>query len=179
MKNCAVCNIVFTPQRMGQRVCSPRCAHKKVKADKKAEKQQDKERKEKLKTRRDIEAECQQVFNKYVRLRDAGDGCISCNKPASWHGQWHASHYRSVGAAPHLRFHLWNVHKACSVCNNHLSGNRVEYTPRLKQKIGDEKFEWLSNANYVSKRSAEYLARLKAVMTKKVKRLEKRHGMHS
>lgn len=159
---------------MGQRVCGYRCAAKHVKQEKVKEAKETKRRKAELKTRSDWEAECQAIINKYVRLRDINEGCISCEKPASWHGQWHASHFRSVGAAPQLRFNLWNIHKACSVCNNHLSGNISEYAPRLIAKIGYEKVEWLRNQNQVEKRSVDYLKRLKAVMSKKLRRLEKK-----
>jgi len=61
-------------------------------------------------------------MNAYVRLvRDVDEPCISCGRPASWAGQWHASHYKSRGSNSALRFNLWNLHKACSICNNHLS----------------------------------------------------------
>jgi hypothetical protein len=85
----------------------------------------------------------QTVVNKYVRLRDKDEGCISCETPSTWQGQWHASHYRSVGSAPHLRFDERNVHKSCSVCNNHLSGNQINYRIRLVQKFGIEFVESL------------------------------------
>jgi hypothetical protein len=134
----------------------------------------DRAKRESLKTRSEWAAEAQREVNRYVRLRDVHLGCVSCDKPANWDGQWHASHFRSVGAASAVRFNLWNIHKSCSVCNNWKSGNLSEYEPRLRQKIGDEKVDWLRSQNQLTTYSIEYLKRLKAVMKKKANRLEKK-----
>jgi hypothetical protein len=131
-------------------------------------------RKEKLKTRADHAKEAQAVINRYVRLRDAHLGCISCDKPASWGGQWHCSHFRSVGAAAHLRFNLWNMNKSCSQCNAHLSGNIMIYRPRLVEKIGSEKVAWLECNQDLVRHEIPYLKRIKAVFAKKLKRIERR-----
>lgn len=184
-KKCRVtaCGASFVPSRMGQAVCSPACAlidaprhapkARKALAD--IERQDIKVRKEKLKSSADHAKEAQAVINRYVRLRDAHLGCISCDKPASWGGQWHCSHFRSVGAAAHLRFNLWNMNKSCSQCNAHLSGNIMVYRPRLVQKIGAEKVAWLEcNQDFV-RHEIPYLKRLKAVFKKKVKRIEQRY----
>ena len=175
------CRGSFVPQRLGQAVCSPKCALATVEVQKAKEKKSlaqagrrdIKVRKEALKTRADHAKEAQTVMNRYVRLRDAHLGCISCNKPANWGGQWHCSHFRSVGAAAHLRFNLWNMNKSCSQCNAHLSGNIMVYRPRLVEKIGAEKVEWLECNQDLVRHEIPYLKRLKAVFTKKVKRLEK------
>ncbi|WP_321374348.1 recombination protein NinG [Pseudomonas extremaustralis] len=176
------CRASFVPQRLGQAVCSPKCglAIKHVN-EAKARKSLDqvgraeiKVRKEALKSRGDHAKEAQAVINRYVRLRDAHLGCISCDKPATWGGQWHCSHFRSVGAAAHLRFNLWNMNKSCSQCNAHLSGNIMVYRPRLVEKIGAEKVEWLECNQDLVRHEIPYLKRLKAVFTKKAKRLEAR-----
>jgi hypothetical protein len=131
-------------------------------------------RKEKLKSRADHAKEAQAVINRYVRLRDAHLGCISCDKPASWGGQWHCSHFRSVGAAPHIRYNLWNMHRSCSVCNNHLSGNIAGYRPKLIEKIGQQKVDWLESNHSIARHDIPYLKRIKAVFAKKCRRLEGR-----
>ncbi|WP_350568034.1 recombination protein NinG [Pseudomonas sp. H26/SER47-MNA-CIBAN-0231] len=179
----ATCRASFVPSRMGQAVCSPACAaidaprhmEKARKAIAQRDRREIQVRKEKLKSRADHAKEAQAVINRYVRLRDAHLGCISCDKPASWGGQWHCSHFRSVGAAAHLRFNLWNMNKSCSQCNAHLSGNIMVYRPRLVEKIGAEKVEWLERNQDLVRHEIPYLKRLKAVFTKKVKRLEKRY----
>lgn len=183
-KKCAVraCRAPFVPSQTFQTWCSPECGlviarakqDKERKALAQVERKEIKERKEKLKSRADHAKEAQQAINRYVRMRDAGLGCISCDKPASWRGQWHCSHFRSVGAAPHLRFNLLNMHKACSICNNHLSGNIAGYRPRLIEKIGLERVEWLESNHSRAGHDIEYLKRLKAIFNKKANRLELR-----
>ena len=176
-KACRQCKREFTPARPMQAVCSPVCAARKVRSDKAAEKAADRamtrKRREAAKPRAKWLAECQAIVNKMVRLRDADQPCISCDRPASWDGQWHASHLRSVGAASAVRFHLWNIHKGCSICNNHLSGNIAEYLPRVRARIGDEKVDWLYAQNDLVRHDVAYLARFKAVMGKRLKRMEK------
>ncbi|MGN8278138.1 recombination protein NinG [Pseudomonas sp. SMN5] len=181
----ATCRASFVPSRMGQAVCSPACAildapkqpvnqEKARKSLAQVERREIKVRKEKLKSRADYAKEAQAIINRYVRLRDAHLGCISCDKPASWSGQWHCSHFRSVGAAAHLRFNLWNMNKSCSQCNAHLSGNIMVYRPRLVEKIGAEKVDWLECNQDLVRHEIPYLKRLKAVFAKKCRRLEGR-----
>lgn len=183
-KKCKVCHQLFTPYQMGQKVCCGECAislavSERGKAEKIAkikERKEDAVKRHKLKSKAQWAREAQTAVNKYVRLRDAQLGCVSCDKPASWGGQWHASHFRSVGAATAVRFNLWNIHKSCSVCNNWKSGNLSEYEPKLREKIGDEKVDWLRTQNQLSTYSIEYLQRLKIIFTKRAKRLEMAHS---
>jgi hypothetical protein len=136
------------------------------------ERRQTKERKVKLKTRSDWLKEVQVVFNAYIRARDKNEGCCSCDKPASWQGQFHASHYRSVGACPELRFEELNVWKACSICNNYLSGNLIEYRIRLSAKIGLDKVEWLEGKHEPKHYTIDELKELKRIYREKIKLLE-------
>ena len=176
------CGASFPPRRLGQAVCSPACGlaiatanrDKARKAIDQRERREIQVRKQKLKSRADYAKEAQAAINRYVRLRDAHLGCVSCDKPASWSGQWHCSHFRSVGAAPHLRFNLWNMNKSCSACNNFLSGNIMAYRPALIEKIGQEKVDWLECNNSLARHDIPYLKRLKAVFIKKSRRLEAR-----
>lgn len=100
---------------------------------------------DKLKTKSMWLKEAQAVFNKYIRLRDFDDPCICCDRHHP--GQYHAGHYLSVGARPHLRFDERNVHKQASYCNNHKSGNQAEYRKRLIRKIGEESVLALESDN--------------------------------
>ena len=119
--------------------------------------------------------DAQTAVNRYVRLRDRNEGCISCDKPANWSGQWHASHFYSRGHSSALRFNLWNNHKSCSVCNNHLSGNIGEYRPRIIEKIGQARYDWLlEHKSDLAEHSVDYLKRVKAIFTKRCRILEKR-----
>lgn len=87
--------------------------------------------------------EAQKWFNKYIRLRDRDEPCISCGRYHN--GQYHAGHYLATAARPHLRYDESNCHKQCAPCNNHLSGNLVNYRISLIEKIGLEEVERLEN----------------------------------
>ena len=139
----------------------------------KLERKETREKLEKIKPRSKYMKEAQAIANKYARIRDAGDGCISCEKPSSWDGQWHGSHFRSVGAASATRFNLWNIHKACSICNNWKSGNLSEYDPRLRLKIGNDKVDWLRSQNQIVKYDIEYLEKYKRIIGKRLRRMLK------
>jgi hypothetical protein len=171
MKKCEACGSPFAKQRMGQKVCGQGCAvvyaiAQKEKIVRKVLKLQ----KAKAKPLKDRKKETEKAVNEYARVRDRFDGCISCDKPAHWDGQWHASHFKSVGSNSALRYNLWNINKACSECNLFLSGNIREYEKRLVLKIGAEKVEWLKCQNRVTEYTAEYLDRLKRIAIKKTKR---------
>jgi hypothetical protein len=143
----------------------------------KAEAKEFRERKEAAKPLRKLLAEAEKAVNAYVRVRDRFLGCCSCDKPSHWDGQWHASHFKSVGSNSALRFNLWNINKSCSECNLFMSGNIAEYRKRLILKIGADRVEWLGQQNQTRKYEPEYLVRLKRVFTKKTKRLEKRYSL--
>lgn len=175
-RECAQCKSWFTPQRMGAKVCGPLCAARFVRAKNEAEKAAFKVRKEKLKRTSQWEEECRRIVQKIARLRDRNDGCISCHLPATWGGQWHGSHFRSHGAASAVQFHLWNIHKACSSCNRDKGGNLEGYRPRLVEKIGQEKVDWLLSQNQIVRHDVDYYKKFKRVMAKRLRRLEKRIG---
>ena len=65
-------------------------------------------------------------------------GCISCG--AEFKSKFDAGHYFSVGAYPNLRFNPDNVHGQCVACNQHRHGNINEYSIKLPQRIGEERF---------------------------------------
>ncbi|WP_225104380.1 recombination protein NinG [Pseudomonas aeruginosa] len=174
------CGTKFIPQRLGQRVCSPACAlatkdkhqapARKAIADR--NRREIKARKEKLKSRAEHLKECQAIFNQYIRLRDADKPCVSCGRPATWDGQWHASHYRSVGSTPALRFNPLNVHRACSICNSHLSGNIMGYRPELVRRIGEEAVLALEGPHEPLKLTIEDIKALKAKFRARVRELK-------
>lgn len=169
-----------------QKVCSPSCAaaHARKLAEQKTaranreERASLKERKEKLKTRSDWKKEAQDAVNKVARLRDilAGRGCISCGARPDWRfgGSVDAGHYRSVGSAPHLRYYLPNIHLQCKRCNRDLGSNTVEYRKGLVERITVERVEEIESMQWTAKWSIEYLQRLKKLMNKKARRLERR-----
>ena len=115
--------------------------------------------------------DAQEWVNRYVRLRDREKGCCSCDRLATWGGQWHASHFRSRGAASAIRYNLWNIRKSCSICNNWKSGNATDYETRLRAEIGNEKVDWLKTQTQTRKYSLEYLERLTRIFKRKIKKL--------
>tara|TARA_R110002012_G_scaffold116172_1_gene263591 strand:+ start:63 stop:623 length:561 start_codon:yes stop_codon:yes gene_type:complete len=126
--------------------------------------------KERVKTRAEWLRDAQKWFNKYVRLRDRYEPCISCQRYHT--GQYHAGHYLSVGANPELRFNELNNNKQCSACNNHLSGNIVNYRPNLINKIGIESVEWLEGPHKPAKYTIEQLKEIIAKYKAKCKEIE-------
>lgn len=99
--------------------------------------------KEKQKDRQYYLRTLQQWFNRFIRLRDAKEPCISCGTTKNV--SWSAGHYFTVGSYPNLRFNEDNVHKQCwFYCNKNKSGNIAEYTPNLIKKIGIDRFTELN-----------------------------------
>lgn len=167
-KTCSVCKAEFTPVRSLQKVCGPVCAlaHAKAKesrqrkAIEKVERREIKVRKQRLKSRAGYLREMQAIFNQWIRLRDAVEPCISCGRHHD--GQYHAGHYRTVASAPELRFEPLNVWKQCAPCNNHKSGDIVNYRANLVRKLGAEKVEWLEGHHEPKRYTIEDLQAMKA-----------------
>ncbi|WDG77345.1 recombination protein NinG [Pseudomonas chlororaphis] len=176
------CGVKFTPVQLGQKVCGWACglAIKDVNQERARKAIQQRERreirtaKERVKSRADHMREAQALFNQWIRLRDAHLGCVSCDKPATWNGQWHASHFLSVGSSPEHRFNPLNVHKACSVCNNHLSGNIHGYRPELERRIGIEAVEALFGPCEPKRYTIPELQEIKVDCRAKIKELKGR-----
>lgn len=143
-KKCKVCKNEFTPTMPLASVCSYQCAIKhsnNLMTERK--KTEVKKAKEKLKTHSDHLKDLQIIFNTYIRERDKGKPCISCDKVLIGNDV-NASHFYSVGAYPNLRFNEFNVSNSCIRCNKELHGNIAEYAIRLPLRIGKENFDKLT-----------------------------------
>ena len=144
-RKCVSCKDKFTPQNNTQVVCSIVCSIQFMKSKKANDWQKEKKvLKEKLMTKSDYLNICQKVFNTYIRTRDKGKPCVSCDKFLK-ENDVNASHYFSVGSSPNLRFNEDNVHSSCIKCNKELHGNTIEYTLRLPNRIGIERYNQLLN----------------------------------
>jgi len=132
------------------------------------------DKKEKLKTPNDWAKEAQTAVNLYIRTRDKGKPCISCDKPDT--GVRNASHYRSVGACSSLRFNTFNNHASCYKCNCELSGNLLEYRIRLVPLLGQDRVDWLESQNEIARYSIDYLKRVKSIFNRRAKHLIKLRG---
>ena len=111
----------------------------------------------------------QTAFNAYIRKRDEKEPCISCGRHHQ--GQYHAGHYRSVGSSPENRYNELNVHKQCSACNNHLSGNLIPYRVNLIDKIGLYAVELIENSSKAKKYTIEELKEIEQEYKRKLKEL--------
>ena len=173
------CGIKFIPTMPGQRTHDYKCAvelakqereknqAKKEHTNRLIEKRKDSETRDRLKSRSEWLKEAQAVFNKFIRLRDGKEPCISCGRHHK--GQYHAGHYRTVGACGELRFEEFNVHKQCAPCNDHLSGNIVSYRVGLIKKIGIKKVEWLEGKHEPKKYTIPEILGIKERYKLKVK----------
>jgi hypothetical protein len=109
----------------------------------------------------------QQVFNKYIRLRDKNQLCISCQKPPK---KQNAGHYFSSGGHSNVRFDEDNVHLQCEHCNTFLSGNLLNYQIEIEKRIGAEKLiELQAKAHIIKKWNIDELKELIKEYKKKIK----------
>lgn len=178
-KKCRHCRNEFTPSKPLQVACSIPCALSLTRAKQERERKSvaAMERKEiraakqRLKTRADYMREAQAAFNAWVRERDRDLPCISCGR---FHqGQWHAGHYRTVGGNPELRFHPLNCHRQCAPCNNHKSGDIVNYRINLVAKIGADRVAWLEGPHEPRRYTIDELKAITAEYRAKLRELKK------
>ncbi|SFU93645.1 recombination protein NinG [Xenorhabdus koppenhoeferi] len=189
-RKCKICHEWFHPQYDNMEWCSPEhgaelAIRKRNRDREKAEQKLQQERRQKAAADRDklkarklavkplshFARQAQTAFNAYIRERDKYDPCISCGR---FHeGQWHAGHYRTRGACPEFRFDEDNCHKQCSACNNHLSGNIDNYTPRLIEKIGQVRFDQLMSHYPLPKLKREDYERIRDDYKEKLKGLRR------
>lgn len=165
--------------------CSPECGtvlamsrlEKQKRAAARAERVATKEKLAKFKSKRDHLADCQRAFNAYIRFRDRDKPCICCDRASTGvaglhtHG-WDAGHYRSVGSAPHLRFHEQNVHKQLVLCNRYGAGRAVEYRAGLIVRIGLDAVEALERDQEPRHYTVDQLIALTAHYKQKLKELK-------
>ena len=111
----------------------------------------------------------QTVFNRFIRLRDHGDLCISCQTIPK---KKNAGHYKSTGAAPELRFNELNCHLQCEYCNSYNSGAVDKYRPNLVNKIGLANVEWLEGPHEPKKYTIPELQDMIKAYRAKVKKLD-------
>ena len=174
-KRCKVCGTLFFPRDTFHVTCSQACAYQfatqKAGRDhrKRVERKETRDARRRIKTKAQWRTEAQQAFNAYIRERDKNEPCISCGR--STEAKRNAGHYRSVGAAPELRYDERNCHGQCEHCNNYLSGNIAGYRPRLIEKIGLEAVEDLEREQPQKKYTVEELIEIKLTYKAKLREL--------
>lgn len=183
---------MFTPARPMQKACGPKCASLMVEfrncrtAEKAAreDRRQTRAQLEALKTIPHLKREAQREFNRFIRARDrlAGHACISSGKPLAWESKGitgsavDSGHYRSTGAADHLRFNEDNCHAQSVYENRDRSGNSVAYRIGLIARIGIERVEALEANNTPVKWTRDQLREIRDRYRRKANELEKKLG---
>jgi hypothetical protein len=153
-----------------------RAMDKKLAEARRNERKRDRERRRVLETIPELIAAADRAFMEWVRWRDrmAGMPCISSGKPLDWSGnQVDAGHYRSRGAASHLRYDPRNCHAQSKYENRHRAGNAVEYRIRLIERIGLAEVEALEADNKPHHWTKEELREIAALYRAKVRALKK------
>jgi len=190
-KACKICRARFRPFNSMAVACSPECAiawarkqaaANQIKLDrieaKKAKEQRAKERQQKadfrLKDTKWLKAKAQEYCNRYIRLRDELLGCISCGTLADI--KYDAGHFIPAGRCIPLRYNELNIHKQCTRCNTHMSGNLTAYEAALRIKLGNEVVEWLKGPHEPIRYRAEDYLRIIEEYKAKIKLLWKQDG---
>jgi hypothetical protein len=184
-KRCKACQAMFVPVRPFQAVCGEiACALAVVSENRdKARKAIDelgrkelRAARERIKPKGDYMREAQAAFNAWIRERDRLRPCISCGRHHQ--GKYDAGHYRTVGSNPALRFEPLNCHKQCVPCNQHKSGNIVEYRLNLVQRIGADAVAWLEGPHEPKRYTIEDLQQIKAHYRALLRDLKKQQEAH-
>ena len=173
------CEQQFIPRNSMHVACCGSCAHSIVRAKNEQaeqrkrsdERKADRARKQELKPLKWFHARTKLAVHKYIRARDHDQPCISCGKTHA--AQWDSGHYVSVGSDSSLRYDLNNIHKQCSVCNQHLSGNLIRYRQNLIHKIGEAEVLRLEGPQPVHKWTRHELDDIAADATRLTKELER------
>jgi len=171
-----MCRGTFQPKQSFQVVCTFDCGIKytKVLREKKEKKlllgiyRKNKILKDKAKTLSTHKKELQFLVNKFVRMRDRGGNCVSCDRPLK--AKFDAGHFYSMGGYPSVRFDLKNIWGQCVYCNRDLHGNLLPYRTRLINKIGMKEYEALEvRARASNKQTIPEIMELKELFKQKIK----------
>ncbi len=182
-RKCKICGDSYLPLNTLQKTClTPLYALEHHRASEKKKRRKElRQAKQKLKSRSQWLKEAQTVFNRYIRNRDRGKPCISCGERlGETPNTWDCGHYRSVGAAPELRFEEANAHRQCKSCNGgHFRKTnfvvteerketiRAMYRVNLIRRIGLPKVEWVEGPHPPAKWTIEEIKEIKDTISKK------------
>lgn len=181
---CLHCKKRFTPEEARKRLhdecIEPWMTAYALKRDAKkarAEKAKDRATREKQKTIGQLIDDTQAVFNAYIRLRDHGKPCICCGRPMELdvlgNPKVNAGHWRTRGAAGHLRFVETNVHSQRVSCNRPGGANAGAFREGMIGRVGLDEVERLESSNEVEKWDREILRNIKATYWAKYRQLLK------
>ena len=172
-------------------VCSLECAVKRAEdalekkkrrdaiAEKRAQVADRQETRARLRAMRKLsafEADTQAACNRYVRLRDAGKGCIDCGKPFEPNkpgGSMDAGHFRSVGSAPEMRYDLDNIFGQWKNCNRPGGTTQEAFRAGVLARIGPERLAAVEGPRGPRKWSRDELIELRARFAAMARGLER------
>jgi hypothetical protein len=138
---CKNCKEKFEPIKFLQKYClKDECVRVWVESEKAKQWKKTKAKmKNDLETIQELIKATQIIFNKYIRLRDKGQVCISCQKKLK-EGNVDAGHMWSAGGHSNLRFNEFNVNAQCSrPCNKDKAGDINNYRLGFVKRYGIEK----------------------------------------
>jgi hypothetical protein len=174
-RKCKNCNNVFHQLKPLQYLCGKLCEQeysKKLK-DKKKQKDPNKTNVSIEKGLNELRNDAREVFQKWIRLRDAKFPCISCGteKPIQWDG----GHFFKAEIYSGLIFNEDNCHKQCSTCNND-DGRFESYKRGLIDRYGILFYNTLVEVKdrcRIYKYSKEELIEISEIYKQKIKELTK------
>ena len=172
---CKNCKEKFEPIRFNQKFClEAECVRVWVEAEKaKVWKKTKAKMKNDLETIQELIKATQIIFNKYIRLRDKGQVCISCQRKLK-EGNVDAGHMWSAGGHSNLRFNEFNVNAQCSrPCNKDKAGDINNYRLGFVERYGIEKLNEIDSLAKIERKfTKEELKELMQIYKKKIKQLE-------
>lgn len=175
---------------LGQRILHPACIDdfavaeaarmerkkaKETRAAAKVERAETRRRKEAVKRMPDLIAEAQTAFNAYIRARDASKPCICCGKPfepMKPGGSVDAGHFRSRGAAGHLRFNEDNCFSQRKNCNRPGGTTYAAFRAGVVARIGEARVLALEADNAVHKWTHDELRAIRDTYKAKLKEMK-------
>lgn len=152
-----------------------RAAAKRARAAAKVERAETRRRKEAVKRMPDLIAEAQTAFNAYIRARDASKPCICCGKPfepMKPGGSADAGHFRSRGAAGHLRFNEDNCFSQRKNCNRPGGTTYAAFRAGVVARIGEARVLALEADNAVHKWTHDELRAIRDTYKAKLKEMK-------
>ena len=169
MAKCAFCKKQFTQFNSTISVCGYQCAiewgklHPKKTSIKRVNSEIKSEAKNKLKTQAQLRNPIKLHFQKWVRMRDIKEPCISCGTNEA---KWDGGHYLKAEIYSGVIFDERNVNKQCSYCNQYLDGNTAAYRQGLIKKIGLEAVEALEDLANETRTKKWTIEELQTIKTK-------------
>lgn len=168
-KKCKICKVKFTPIQFAQIVCGYKCAIEHSKNLKQQKEQRDWKQqkavlKEKLKTLGQYEADAKKSFQKYIRMRDDKQPCISCGVQNT--ELWDGGHFKKAEIYSGVIFNEKNCHKQCRKCNRFLGGNELNYRDGLIKRYGHD---YVNELEMMANETRNYKFTKDELIAKKIK----------